>query len=126
MVLSGSLADALGISDATSQDNPGTADNSSTQVSAPSDNSGAGLEALAQPMPDTSSLPPNSTTPTQDSQQPTLSIQSNPAQNQPLSATPPPGLKGLGGRLRGVLYGLASGGAFGAVAGAIDPSAAQN
>jgi hypothetical protein len=129
MVLTGSLADALLGSDSTSQDNPGsqsdTADNSSTQVSASSDDSGAGLEALAQPMPDTSSLPPNSTTPTQDSQQPALSPQSNPAQNQPLSAAPPPGLKGLGGRLRGVLYGLATGGVPGAIAGSIDPSAAQ-
>jgi len=102
MTITTSLADALGTSDATTLDNPGTQDQS--------------LQALAQPEPDASSLPPNSTTPTgSGTLQQTLSPQNNPAQSEPLSATPPPpaGVKGLGGRLRGVLYGLATGGAPG-------------
>jgi hypothetical protein len=41
------------------------------------------------------------------------------------AVAPPPGLKGLGGRLRGVLYGLATGGAVGAIAGSIDPNQAK-
>jgi hypothetical protein len=129
MVLTSSLADALLGSDPTSQDNPGTADNSSPQDSAPSDDSGAGLEALAQPSPqptpDASALPPNNATPTQDGQQQPITPQNNPAQTMPLTALPPPGLKGLGGRLRGVLYGLASGGLPGALAGGISPADAQ-
>jgi hypothetical protein len=115
MVLTSSLADALNTSDVNSADNPGTAQPS-----------GAGLEA--QPEPDASSLPPNSTTPTgSENLQGSLTPQNNPAQSQPLSATPPPpaGLQGLGGRLRGVLYGLATGGAVGAVAGAIAPNDAR-
>lgn len=113
MTITSSLADALNTSGADSADNPGSADPSS--------------QALAQPEPDASTLPPNSTTPTGGNTQSSLSPQINPAQSEPLSATPPPppGLKGLGGRLRGVLYGLATGGVPGAVAGSIDPNQAK-
>jgi hypothetical protein len=114
MVLTSSLMDALSTSGADSADNPGTQDQST--------------QTLAQPEPDASSLPPNSTTPTGGGNlQGSLSPQNNPAQSQPLSATPPPpaGLQGLGGRLRGVLYGLATGGVPGAVAGSIDPNQAK-
>jgi hypothetical protein len=113
MTITSSLADALDTSGATAQDNPGTQDQSSL--------------ALAQPELDASTLPPNSTTPTGGNLQTSLSPQDNAAQNMPQSATPPPppGLKGLGGRLRGVLYGLATGGAAGAVAGSIDPNQAK-
>jgi hypothetical protein len=115
MVMTSSLADALNTSDVNSADNPGTAQPS-----------GAGLEAL--PEPDASSLPPNSTTPTGSGNlQGPLSPQNNPAQSLPRSAIPPPppGLKRLGGRLRGVLYGLATGGAVRAIAGSIDPNKAK-
>src|SRR5580692_7058499 len=113
MTITSSLADALSTSDATTQDNPGTQDQSS--------------QTLAQPEPDASTLPPNSTTPTGSGNlQNTLSQRNNPAQSMGTPAVaPPPGLKGLGGRLRGVLYGLATGGAVGAIAGSIDPNQAK-
>jgi hypothetical protein len=130
MVLTSSLQDALLNSGATSEDNPGTQSapapaeaNPSAHGSTSSEDSGPGLEGLAQP--DVSSLPPNSTTPTGGTPQQSLSPQSNPEQTMPLSAAPPPGLKGLGGRLRGVLYGLAAGGIPGAITGAISPNTAE-
>ena len=88
--------------------------------------SGGGLQTLAVPAaPDVSALPPNSSTPTGNLSA-SLSPQNNPSQQmgQPTPA-PPPGLKGLGGRLRGVLYGLATGNVPGAIAGAIDPNQAK-
>jgi hypothetical protein len=132
MAITSSLQDAL--ANSTSADNPGSqnaavpaadnsGDSSGSQGSAPSGDSGRGLEALAQP--DVEGMPPNSTTPSDGALRQSMSPQNNPAQTEPLPTGPPPGLEGLGGRLRGVLCGLAMHGAPGAVAGAIDPNAAK-
>ncbi len=72
---------------------------------------GGGLETLAQP--DDSSLPLNGS-----NLAATMGITSTP--NVPSPSEAP--LKGVGGRLRGVLYGIATGGVLGAIPGAIDPN----
>lgn len=84
--------------------------------SSSSSDEGSNLQALASPAPDASQLPPTSGTLAQ-----TFGAASAPNVFAPSQAP----LKGLGGRLRGVLYGLATGNVPGMISGAIDPNDAR-
>lgn len=105
-----------GEDDSTSAAQPVSASPQQQDSSTSTSDQGSNLQALASTAPDASQLPPAQGTLAQ-----TFGAATAPNVFAPSQAP----LKGLGGRLRGVLYGLATGNVPGMIAGAIDPNDAR-